>query len=206
MTDQSLQADLAAPERTDPAAAGAARSYDLMMVEQMTGCPAPLDPIGESLLHLDVAVADLDEQLPRTLESGHPAARLLSDVDAAWRRLGALRSLLERTVVADLKPRAKPYDIDGVQVRVGGGSKWEWADHRQLAWRVAEGATVDLETGESLMDAADAWRLLDRLLTALPASPAWRVTALRELGVEYDDLGSRLDGRKTAAVVRAVTL
>lgn len=200
MTD--LADDLAALERSAPAVAAAARSYDLM-VERVTGRPAPLDPIGESLLHVEVSIADLDQQLPRALESGQSPARLLAEVDAAWRRLGALRSELERQVAADLRPRSAHYDVDGVLVRIGGGRSRQWTDHRQLAWRIVEGGLADEDTGEMVEEKA-AWRLLDRVLQALPAQPYWRVTALRDLGVDFVDLESWRDGRKTVTVLTAV--
>lgn len=166
----------------------------------MTDPTTPLDPIGESLLHVDVAIADLNEQLPRAVEAGCSPARLLSDVDAAWRRLGALRSDLERKVAADLRPRARAYEVDGVLLTVSGGRARRWADHRELAWRVVEGGLVDEDTGE-VVDEKPAWRLLDRLLQVLPSSPYWRVNGLRDLGVDFADLEMWEDRRKTVSIV-----
>jgi hypothetical protein len=162
----------------------------------------PPDPIGESLLHVEAAVGDLDQQLPRALESGHSAAKLLAVLDAQWRRLGALRSDLERKVAADLKPRAKPYEVDGVLLSVGGGRVRKWTDHRELAWRIVEGGLVDEDTGE-VVDDKPAWRLLDRLLQALPSSPYWRVNGMRDLGVDFADLEAWEDRRKTVSIVSA---
>lgn len=161
-----------------------------------------IDPVAESLLHVEVAITDLDAQLPRALEAGGSAVRLLADVDAAWRRLGAVRADLERKVAAELRPRVKPYDIDGVTVQIGGGRQRQFTDHRELAWRVTETALADEDTGEVVEEKA-AWRLLDRLLSTLPERLFWKVTVLRELRVDFEDLEAWQERRKTARIVVA---
>lgn len=203
MTDHALQYDLAELERTDPVVAEAARRLDLA-IERLTGEPAGLPPIGEALVLLDCAVAELDEQLPRALEAGHSAARLLAEFDNSLDRLRALRSDLERKVAVDLRPSAKPHEVDGVHLQVSGGRTRRWLDHRQLAWRVVEGGLIDSESGEVLAEESAAWALLDRLLQALPGSIWWRVTALRELGVDFRDLEEWEEKRKTVRVLRGV--
>jgi MoxR-like ATPase len=169
-------------------------------------CPdhQPMTPVAEALTHLDAALTDLDEQQPRALEAGHSAARLLAAVDGYYDRLGKLRAELARAVAADLKPRERAYDVDGVTLRVSGGSRRVWTDSRQLAWRVIEPALVDEESGEVRAEEPAAWHLLDRLLQALPASPSWRVRELQALDVEYDDLTERRDAHKTVSIVAGV--
>jgi len=166
-----------------------------------------LSPIVEALDLLDTAAAELDEQLPRALEAGQSRARLLAHLDGALDRLRALRSLLERDLAAGLRPRQRPYDVDGVLLRVSGGLERVWLDPRQLAWRVIEPAVADPESGEVFVDEDAARRLLDRLLTVLPhtkegdPNPGFRVGGLVELGVEFADLADWRERRRTVAVV-----
>jgi hypothetical protein len=183
----TLQHDLRELERTDPVVADAA-----------------LSPIGEALVLLDCAVSELDTQLPRALEAGQSAARLLADLDVTLDRLRQLRSELERTVATDLTPRQKSYEVDGVHLQVSGGRDRRWLDHRQVAWRVIESALVDEKSGEVLAEERAAWVLLDRLLQVLPGTIWWRVTALRQLGVEFGDLESWVEKRRTVRVVRGL--
>lgn len=169
------------------------------MTECLPDDPTP-DPVDEALHLLAVAVRDLDEQLPRALEAGQSAARLLADLDPLIERARGVRSILERELTRDRKHSTVPYEVDGVLFRVSGGNKREWTDHREVAWRIAEGALADPETGECLEE-KDAWRIVDRMLTALPSSPYWRVTGLRELEVDFSDLQTFKPGRRTVALV-----
>jgi len=136
-------------------------------------------------------VDDIDGDMPALLT-------LLADLREQRRQL-ALAEAYAETACARAMP-ANKFEAPGLFAeRRGGRSRKEW-DHPRVAWRVASAAAVSKSTGEMLVDPDRLRAVVDAFVAA--STPGWRVTVLREMGVEFDDACVVEAGRRTVTVQR----
>jgi len=139
------------------------------------------DPVAEALDGLGCWLDDLDRQLPRLLESADlpVVVRVLQRMDVQTKRLRALAGLPERHVAHVLGTGRK--EVAGIPLLVHGGwDRKEW-DHFEVARRLA----VDPVSGELLGEDPKVRAALRVVLAA--GRHEWRVTDLRDRGIDPDD-------------------
>lgn len=161
------------------------------------------DPMTEALDGIEVFIADADQQFPRWREA---APSLLEAVEALRRTrkarqcLAGLEALLERQVTQAVAANGAVV-VGPYQIKVHGGfDRKDW-DSRTVARRVVSPLVADETTGEVFLYPDQVWALLDRLLGA--ATMYWKVTALRELGVDFDGLCKEEPKRRTVQFLSA---
>jgi hypothetical protein len=162
-----------------------------------------------SIGHLIYGLADAID----ALDSGLP--ELLVDLGADQPKLGellyALREqrirLAELEATVEAKAARAMGSVDRIEwdgycaERKGGMVRKHW-DHKLLAAKVTERNYTDPDTG--VINAADenlATEVVSELLRAAAIS-YWRVSVLRQMGVDYDDAVETERGRRTVHVTK----
>lgn len=155
-----------------------------------------------ALAAIRVALAHLEDQAAEIAETGdyELLARGYAELTLLKKDLtsvlGIISDLIVDTVPVQVSARGKeyrdPFSIEGVGtfevVRRAPTHKWDSDD---LLHKIVRDNIVDRETGEVPDDAtlAAVGRVVDAITEAAPFTPSmgWRVTALREQGIDVDD-------------------
>ncbi len=157
------------------------------------------------LRHAVVAVGERLLDLPREDDSDHLLGRLHLLAD-----LRDLRTILHQAEASMEARLAQAIDTDRAEFpgmlveRKGGAKRTAWDNDRvasRLTQEARDRASVDVSTGDVDEQVAQAVQeALDLVWEAV--RPNWRVTALRRLGVRYDDACETEYGRRTLHVSR----
>ena len=157
----------------------------------------PLDLIDAGIFSLNVETKAVleDDDSPDTvvalLNSIRTLRKALADIESGVEATAVQRLAYGETQVGDLL----------VEVR-SSRKRSEWR-HDDLAWRVCQDLAFDSDGTE-----VDGWaqivdKVRNRLL--LCARPEWRMTPLKDLGIEPNDYCVAGESRKTVTITAAVT-
>lgn len=152
------------------------------------------------------SVSELIQDMHRaaSLMGAHPScARATWEDRLLWLRelraldesLGQFEACIEAAVVREM-PDDRVVVGDLVAERVHTSRSGQWDDD-EVSRRLVEAVCHDPWTGE-IGDTATAARVRSGFMLA--CRPAWRVTALRSLGVDYKDLVNPLRGRRRVKI------
>lgn len=140
------------------------------------------------LVHEDGPPDDLAEQ-----------AKALDLVREARRRLSDVERVLENAVADSMQGKTEEVHEVGVLEKRGGKKRKSW-DHEGVASRVVSEIRVDKETGEvrdpSPQEVANA-------LVEAAGINYWKVSSLRDLGIEPSEYCEESPGRVTVQILKA---
>lgn len=157
----------------------------------------PLDLIEAGIFTLNVETKAIleDDDSPDTV------VQLLNSVRTLRKALADIESSVEATAVQRLAYGETQVGDLLVEVR-SSRKRSEWR-HDDLAWRVCQDLAFD-DDGTQIDGVAEVVdKVRNRLL--LCARPEWRMTPLKDLGINPDDYSLAGESRKTVQITPAVT-
>jgi len=159
----------------------------------------------DDLDRLAINVDALNVDLPKLLDDIAANQPLLCELLHALREQRIRLTELEATVEAKAARAMGPADHiewDGYYAeRKGGMIRKHW-DHKMLAARVTQARCTSDVTGEIDEDYyRDGYEVVSEVLRAAAIS-YWRVSVLRQMGVNYDDAVETERGRRTVHVTK----
>lgn len=168
--------------------------------------PDPGDPVAleRDFADLGGLLVRLNEDSMHRLDQADDdlaALELLFDLREARQKLAEIEASVE--AVAAQRMAAPKVEWPGfVAERKGGADRKSW-EHDRLAWAVVHPLCVDVNGETDDTAAALVAQVRDRLLNCAAVS-YWRVTQLRQLGLNPSDYCSTTTGRRTVHVQRVV--
>lgn len=168
-----------------------------------SGVPAPAAP---RLDLLTSSIAEVSSAVAGWIDTAAEVEALdaLATVRQARQDLAQVEAVLERHAARVMTGNVIEWP-GGVAERHFGKSRKEWAHDdlvRQVVQLIAVDAATDKASGET--DEMLAALVQDACARfALTHRPDWRVTALKQLGVDADDYCSAIPGRVTVAITQA---
>jgi len=151
------------------------------------------------------AVVALDTDLPNVLDTIATNQPRLCELLYALReqriRLAELEATVEAKAARSMGP-ADHIEWDGYYAERKGGMVRKHWDHKMLAARVTQARCTSDVTGEIDEDYyRDGYEVVSEVLRAAAIS-YWRVSVLRQMGVNYDDAVETERGRRTVHVTK----
>lgn len=164
--------------------------------EYVTPDPTPVEA---SLAFLSCTLADLEVDVPAMLDdcTDDEAVRLLADLRERRLKLAEVESYVE-TQVSRRLGKGK-HKAAGWQVQVHSDGRWTDWRHDDVAWKVCRDIAVDPATGEVVPEVA---QIVDEVRSRILncARPSWRLTPLRDLGLDPSDFATWQCGRASVTL------